>query len=390
MRSWIWWALGAVVAVGILAFVVLHRTNGTANAGADAAPSVALATVRYAGYDVTLDETGRVGAPAGTQAQLAFASPGILRNIYVHVGEHVSAGQALAALDMRPLALAAQQASADARAADAQAQAAAVDKYGTQLAVDRAALARSRHLYAAGVAAMKDVESARAQLASDEAASRGASAERIAAQAAAASAASRSELAATDLANATLRAPSAGVITAILHRPGEGVDSSTPVIALGPAAQGEVTLQVPSADAAQIAVGNAADIMLADGSAHARGHVTAVVPAVDPTTQAATVVLSGVPDGAVAGSAVRARITVAHVKGLLVPQSAVVADPQSGENVVFVRQRQKDGSFKFAERTVEIAHEDARLAEIRSGLRAGDRVAARGAFELLAPAGGGD
>ncbi len=73
----------------------------------------------------------------------------------------------------------------------------------------------------------------------------------------------------------------------------------------------------------------------------------------------------------------------------LVPESAIVADPQSGDTVLFVRQKQKDGSEKFAERVVHVAHEDGTTAELRDGVSAGEKIAAQGAFELLAPAGGG-
>ncbi len=385
MPRWIWWALGALVAI-VAAVLLLHRTP-PATTNADAGVSVPLATVRYGPFAVVLDEAGHIGAPSGTQSQLVFPNAGVLGALYVHVGERVRAGQPLAVLETRPRALAAQPAAADAQMASAQAQAAAVDKYSTQISVDRAALARARHLYAAGVAAEKDVQSARAQLAADEAAAQGASADRRAAQAQAQSADARAALASTALANATLRAPNAGVVTAILRRPGEGVDPSTPVIAIGPPSQGDVTLAVPSGDAAQIAVGDAAQIVI--GSERADGRVTAVVPAVDPATQAATVVLAGAPSDAVAGSAVRARITVAHVRGLLVPESSIVADPQSGDTVLFVRQKQKDGGEKFAERVVHVAHEDGTTAELRDGVSAGEKIAAQGAFELLAPAGGG-
>ncbi len=385
MARWIWWVLGAVAAIGG-AIAFLHRTP-PATTSPDPGVSVPLAIVRYGPFAVVLDEAGHIGAPSGTQSQLVFSNAGVLGAVYVHVGERVQAGQALAVLETRPLALAAQQAAADAQVAAAQAQAAAVDKYSTQLSVDRAALARARHLYAAGVAAEKEVQSARAQLAADEAAAQGASADRRAAQAQAQSADARAVLASTMLANATLRAPTAGVVTAIMRRAGEGVDPSTPVIALGPPSQGDVTLAVPSGDAAQIAVGDPARIIV--GTERAGGRVTAVVPAVDPATQAATVVLSGAPADAVAGSAVRARITVAHVHGLLVPESAIVADPQSGKTVLFVQQKQKDGRTKFAERAVHVAHEDGTTAELRDGVHAGDRIAAEGAFDLLAPAGGG-
>ncbi len=388
MRKWMW--AGVIVVVAIAGFFLLrHKSSPDAAAQSEAAPSVQLATVRYGDFSVVLSEAGHVGAPAGTTSQLSFPNPGILRNVYVRVGEHISAGEPLASQDTRPLSLAAQQAAADAQAAQAQASAAAVDRFSTKLAVDRAAVARAQRLYAAGVVAVKDVEAARAQLDADLADAKSAGANRTAAQAQAQSASVKAELANTDLARGTLTSPVDGVVTAINKRPGEPVDPTTPVISVGPPQQREATLQVPSADAAQITVGDPAKLHIAGVEASSAGRVLAVVPAIDPSTQAATVVVSGVPANAVGGNAVQADITVSNVHGLLVPQSAIVQDPQSGDNVVFVQQRQKDGSIKFAQRTVSIAHEDGKTAQLSAGVSPGQKVAAQGAFELLAPAGGG-
>lgn len=378
----------ALVIVAGIWWLLAHR--GAPESSAEATPSVQLAAVRFGDFAVMLDESGIIGAPAGSSTQLAFASPGVLRTLYVRVGSRVSAGEALAALDLQPLALAASGAQADAQAADAAANAAAVDRFTTRLAVDRNAVARQERLYRAGVVALKDVEDARATLAADQADARGAGAQITAARAQAASAADKATLAEGDLARATLRSPSDGVVTAILHRPGEPVDPSTPVVVVGPADQHEATLRVPSTDAMRIAVGNPVDFDVSGSGSGATGRVAAVIPAVDPSTQTATVVVSGVPPDAVAGGAVRARILVGHVRGLLVPLSAIVADPQNNDTVVFVRQRQKDGSYKFAQVVVGVKYEDRTTAVIASGLRPGESIAAQGAFELLAPAGSGD
>jgi membrane fusion protein, heavy metal efflux system len=388
-RRWIY--ASGVAAVAIIASIwwtFAHR--GAPESTADVTPSVQLAAVRFGDFTVVLDESGFIGAPAGSSTQLAFASSGVLRTLYVHVGDRVAAGQSLAALDVQPLALAARGAEADSRAADAAAVAAAVDRYSTRLIVDSNAVARQERLYNAGVVAFKDVEDARATLAADRADARGADAQSAAARALAASAADKAALAKNDLARATLRSPSDGVVTAILHRAGEPVDQSMPVVVVGPADQHEATLRVPSTDASQMAAGDTVDLVVSGSPQHAMGRVAAVIAAVDPATQTATVIVTGVPGDAVAGAAVRARIAVAHVRGLLVPQSAIVADPQNGDNVVFARQRQKDGSFKFAQIAVSVQHEDGSTALIAAGLRPGERVAAQGAFELLAPSGGGD
>jgi multidrug efflux pump subunit AcrA (membrane-fusion protein) len=398
-RVW-WWAVAAAAVVAVGAIFVARRENGPPPVVPS--PAIGLATVLYGGYAVVLDESGYVGAPAGTTTEFAFPNAGILREVYVRVGQHVVSGEALASLDRRALALDAAQARAEAQAVAAgyrggsvpnAAVSAARDRAQAareRVAAERAAVARAQRLYAAGIDALKDVQAARATLAADEAAAATARSDLraagsqpavIAAQVRSASAhADSAELA---LAQATLTASTSGFVTAIFHRPGETVDPTKPIVAVGPP-QDEVTLSVPGTDAAQIAIGNPVSLGFAGVPSDSRGHVSAIVPAVNPATQTATVVVTGVPRGAVAGTAVRAKITVARVRGLLIPESAIVADPQRGVNVVFVQQRRSNGTTTFVQRTVRVAHQDGTTAEVTGG-RTGERIAAKGAFELLAP-----
>jgi cobalt-zinc-cadmium efflux system membrane fusion protein len=308
----------------------------------------------------------------------------------VHIGEPVSSGEALAQLDTGGLSLAAAQAQADAQAAAANAQQSAIDRTSTKIAVDAAALHREQSLYAAGVAALKDVQAAQAQLAQDRAEAASAVTQRSGASAQAQSAQARAALAQRDLANGTLRAPSDGVVTAILKRPGESVDTTTPVVAIGPGSSHDVTLQVSSADAARVHNGNAVTMSIPGTDLRSSGTVAGVSPALDPATQSATVIVRGVPINAPAGSAVQASIDVAHDRGIVIPQTAIVQDPQTGDTLVFVQERDKSGNVKFAQRTVRVDHQNGSQALIGAGLKPGERIAAQGGFALLAPAGGGD
>ena len=398
------WFVAAVVAVIALAIAIVLRRS-PAPPAKTAGPSVSIATVRYGDYAVVLDEAGYAGAPAGTTAQLAFAGSGVLRDVYVHVGERVAAGEPLASLDTRALALDAAQARAEAQAAAAGYGGGSVPEAAVTAArerahaaadratADRAAVLRAQRLYDAGVDALKDVQAAQAQLSADEAAAttaqadlRGAGAQPSVVSAQVRAASARAASADLLLSQGTLTAPTGGYVVEIYHHAGEAVDASKPILAIGPP-QSEVTLSVPGTDAAQIAAGNPVELRVAGGAGSTGGRVVAVVPAVNQQTQTATVVVSAARAAAVAGSAVRARITVAHVRGLLVPESAIVEDPQRGESVVFVQRRNPDGGTTFAQRTVQIAHEDGTTAQLSSGVTAGERVAAQGAFELLAPSG---
>jgi multidrug efflux pump subunit AcrA (membrane-fusion protein) len=281
---------------------------------------------------------------------------------------------------------------------------------------DRTNLNRTEKLFAGGVSAQRDVQAAQAQLASDEADQRAADARVQAAgadfraalaqaRADAAQAASdvraasaqrgvlgaqlsgaqaRASAARLALDNAVLRAPQAGVVLAILKHPGESVDVTTTVVEVGPPEDAAVTLQIPGDAALRVHVGDPASVRLARGGPATEGRVAAVVPAVDPATQIATVVVAGVPSGAVPGDAISATITVGHRRGVIVPQAALVQDPQTGETVVFISGT--DG--KFAMRTVQLGASDDTSAVLVGGLKPGERIAARGGYELLAPSGG--
>ena len=385
-KNTLWIAVAAGLVVLALVIVLATR-RPAAPESAPVAPAVALATARVGTFTETLDATGRVGAPAGTQAKLAFAIPGVLQSVFVRVGEHVAAGQSLAVLDTRGLALSASQAQADTQVAAANQRSASVDRTSTKIAVDESALRRAQSLYAAGVVAHKDIEAAQAQIAADRADAAAIRAQAGAAGAQVSSAQARAALAQRDYANGVLRAAADGVVLAIYKQAGETVDPTGPVMAIGPASTNSVTLDVFANDAQRVKVGDAVTVRIVGTELRGHARVTSVVPSIDPATQSSTVVVSGVPSGAPGGSAVAATIDVATDRGIVVPQSAIVADPQTGGTLVFVQTKAKDGTFRFAQRAVVVARSNGSTALIRSGLRPGERVAAQGAFALLAPAG---
>lgn len=276
---------------------------------------------------------------------------------------------------------------------------------------DRVNLARQEQLFQAGISAERDVQAARTLLGADQADQRAAVA-RVAASGAdyhAALAQARADVAAASndvrassaqrgvlgdqvasararvaaarfaLDNTVLRAPSDGVVMAVLKHPGESVDPTTPAIEVGPSEDAAVTLQIPGDAARGIHVGNPVAIKLMQNDAHGSGTVAAVVPAVDPSTQITTVVVRGVPPNAVPGDAVAATVTVGRESGIIVPQTALVQDPQTGNTVVFV----VGSNGAFTMRSVKLGGSDDRDAVLRSGVRPGEHVAARGGYELL-------
>ncbi len=381
-------------AIAIVAIVVVLGAgwwfvtrNGPAAPPTDATPQVATALARDGAIDVTVDAVGRLGSSAGSDSRLAFAVAGRIASVYVHVGQHVAAGEPLAALDATSYLLASRQAGADATAAGAQAAAAGVDRWSAKIAYDEVALERARRLFAAGVNARKDVETADAQLASDQTERRAAGAGNAAASAQAQSAAARAALAAHDASNTVLRAPNAGIVTAVLHSVGESVDPTIPAIALAPLATGAITLDVSATDARRVAPGDPVHLHTDAGDAIA-GTVIGVAGAVDAASQSAQVSVRADVPAALVGSALAGQIVIARTHGTIVPYAAIVADPQTGKTLVFVRTKAKDGGTTFEPRDVRVVFSNATDAHV-TGLRPGERIAARGAFELLAPQGGG-
>ncbi len=451
--------LGFLLA-GLTAGCAAHAAP--ASEGADAGGSaIPKATAVFGSFTSRVHATGRVGAPAGSESKLAFAIPGIVQSVDVRVGDAVTAGQALMALDTRGLAIDARTAQQDAAAAaqlyaggsvgaagvasaraklaaaqsrlqalqsgsasassDAVSSASAVRASQAKVDADQRALDRAERLFAGGVAAAKDVEAARTTLALDrgdldanvskqrstQAGVGGAIVQARAdvrqaqsdlnvaeaagpvAQAQAGSAAAKYAQAQRLLANGVLRAPNDGIVLQILKHAGESTDATTPAVVVGPSSDRTITLAVSGTDGADVHAGESVDLRITARGLHATGIVRTIVPAVDPTTQSATVVVQGVPAGAAAGDAVDATIVVGTKRGVVVPTSAIVQDPQTGNTLVFVFAKQKDGSTKPVSRTVTLGPSDARSTLVASGLHAGETLAAQGAFDLLAPAGGG-
>ncbi len=286
-----------------------------------------------------------------------------------------------------------------------------------KVTADRRTLARQQTLFVGGVVASKDVEAARQVLAADEADARSADAKVAAAgalfdatirqsradvdqarsdlrvaqaqggvlAAQAAGAEARADAARRDVVRSTLRAPQSGVVLAILKHAGEAVDPTTPALVVGPPSGHSVTLAVSSLDARRMQPGNPVTMLSQDTGRSVSGRIEAVVPSVDPTTQTSTVVIDGAPLGARSGDAISARVTIGRASGVLVPSAAVVEDPGTGHTVVFVATGKKTSPFESREVTVTAS--DSRTAVIGSGVRAGERVASQGAYNLLAPNG---
>ena len=406
------WVIAVLAAIALIWILIVRSRPHEATAAAS--PDVKVARAALGDFAVRVPALGRVGAPAGSASSLTFSVPGIVQRIDVTVGEHVVSGQALAELDAATYINSVNQAQGDAIAAAgsygggsvpgaafASARAkleSAATQADLRVAADQRALERERTLYAAGVAAAKDVQAANALLIADQAQAKAdheqARADVRSAQAQFDVLRGQSERAQAalaqaqrDLSAATLRAPANGVVMAILKHPGEAVDSASAVVVLGPPSTAIASLYLPGADARGVKPGDHVDLSLTRSNESSNGVVTAVVPAVDPSTQESTVIVRGVPADALTGDAVRATIVTEIVHTVIVPMEAVVQDPQSGDTYVFVRTQAPDGTIKFEARKVTVRVSDADHAAVSQGLKSGEDVAAKGAFELLSVSG---
>jgi RND family efflux transporter MFP subunit len=371
-------ALGLAVLVVAL-FWLTRRSAETPPAALQ--PEVTLATVREGSVAESIELAGRVGPPAGTQTKLAFSVPGTIAGVDVRLGEQVEPGATLAHLDPTSYALSAQQAQAEAGAATQGTALASIDRISVRLRVDEAELARQQRLYHAGVVALRDVQAAEGTVAADRAEGASARVQLAQAQAQSRAATLHAAGASFDVARTTLRAPAAGTVVGVFVQPGQTVDPTIAVVALSSDRQGIATLDVPVTELTRITVG---DPVNAHASAIAwTGRVDGIATAVDPATGLAVVSVSGVPAGTPAGTPVDASVVVGESRGLVVPASAIIEDPQSGAQLVFVQHVDRSGVAHFTARTVTVGARSARVARVISGLRPGEQVAAEGAIDLL-------
>ncbi|TAM57989.1 HlyD family efflux transporter periplasmic adaptor subunit [bacterium] len=414
-------------AVLVLTGVLLHGRQGSAQS-AQSAPTTApaqhvqTAAVRIGSVAHEIRGEGRVAAASGGIAQLSFAEPGRIAAVDVHAGQHVTAGEVVARLDLTTVGaaangniqpLAVQQGAAQVRldvatrqlerarrlthspGSELSPEAAQVRQDQARLQGDRSALARQQTLLQGGVAALKDVEAARQQVALDAAALAADRAKlpdsllqarqnyaQALSDAAAGSAAL--EAARRGESNAVLRAPIDGVVTSVERNPGEWADAGAVVATVVNPDSAQLRVALSGDQAALVEAGNP----VRAGSAG--GRVLRVVRPLDPTTQMgqAVVAFDGAPRAAI-NSVLPVDIQTGVHRGVtLVPSSAVVQDPADGEYVVFVRNAK--GTFDAVK--VTLGWSQGGWQEVHSqGIKAGQTVATYGSYELLATgASGGD
>jgi RND family efflux transporter MFP subunit len=312
-------------------------------------PTISAETAKVARRTIVDDLVvrGAIAAVPNEDVKVSALVAGRVNAVAVAEGDTVSQGQVIAELDRQPLEDQRRQAAA------------AVEQAKAQVENARLNLQRNQQLFDRGIAAGKEVEDAKAQLAAGAAALEQATA--------ALSTANR------NIERAAVRAPIGGQVVKRMVSVGEQVDGTAaqPIMEIANLDRVELAANVPSEYLPRIKVRQTA-LISSDGSGREalRGTVIAISPAVDAVTNAALVRLRiANPEHALkVGMYAEGRVALAaHENALTVPPAALVRD-QRGSAVYVV-------AGDVAQRTeVKVGLEKPDAVEIVSGVNEGDTV----------------
>ena len=218
---------------------------------------VRVMTVAPAATSVAAELSGEVRPRI--ESRVGFRVAGRITDRKVEVGQRVAVGQVLATLDAADFKLGAE-------AARAQLEAARVDR--DQQRID---FKRFQELYKQGFISGADLERRRAQL--------------DAAEARHDSAAAQAEVSGNQAAYAELRAPEAGVITAVDAEVGQVVSAGQSVVRIAQSSEKEVVVALPESRLAELRRIPQVRVRLWSSGAELRGRVREIAPLADPATR---------------------------------------------------------------------------------------------------------
>jgi RND family efflux transporter MFP subunit len=335
--------LAAVAAAGC-------RRQSVEQVETNAAVPVVVQTAKIDTLRGVIIATGIVTAAPGGELTIVAPAPGRIAEVNGAEGDPMKAGAVVVRFDIPTLG------------AEVAARRAAVAQATARAEAARASFTRLSGLLAEGVAAPRDVEDAKRQQAEADADVQQA---RSAAEAAVAMA-DRS----------VVRAPFSGVIAKRFHNPGDLVDAaaSDPILKIIDPARQQVTATVPAADLPRVVVGHAADVKPAGIDQGDAAVVLAKSPQIDPGSATADVRLAFKrPTTLAAGTAVQVSIVAEERKdALVIPAAALVTE----DDELFVMVAGQDNkAHKFP---VAVGLVSQGLAQVTTGLKAGDKVIVRG------------
>ncbi len=315
------------------------------------AAKIAVEAVGNGGLKGELVTAGTVTAPPNGEAVIVARAAGNVTRVHRQLGDTVRAGEALALVESPEAATM----SADRGVANARVELA------------RKSYARESSLFTQGVTPRQDMEAALAALTVAESEARRAASVAQAAHVAA------------DGKSIAVVSPIGGKVTAQTATLGGFVQPQTELFRVAGDGPVQVEASLPAADIARVNAGDKATIVAA-GGATVEATVRSVTPTVSGSTRAATVVLTpaAAARGLIVGEGVQARLHLrGGAAGMVVPEDAV--QNVDGHDVLFVRTR--DG---FRVQPVLVGARSGGVAQIVSGVSAGQQVATRNAFLVKA------
>jgi RND family efflux transporter MFP subunit len=335
----------------VLAAAACRREEAAAP---EKAPSVQVLAVVMQALDPRIPVAGVLAPRPGRDVKVGALVPGRVDRVYVAEGDLVRAGQPLAHVEAQPL---------HDRVAESEAQ---KDQARAALENARVRLQRNEKLWKDGISSRQEVDDATAAL--------------VAAESAVKQALAVGGTASVQLDRATLRAPFAGVVAAILVPAGQPVDGSgTPVVEIADTKELDLRAPVPAARVGEVTVGQKAELFV-EGLGTVAGAVEAIAPLVDTATNTVIVrVRLANPEGRLRGGIFAKGVLHCPTRrGLAIPKSALL--PSEGGAAARVALVLPDGTV--GHRELGLGADVDGAVEVRSGLSAGDRVIVAGGYTL--------
>jgi RND family efflux transporter MFP subunit len=317
-------------------------------------PSVRVVTAHSSTVAARVPIAGVLAPLPGHDVKVGALVQGRVDQVFVAEGDVVKIGQPLAHVEAQPL----KDRVAESEAVQNQARA--------QVENARLKLQRTEKLWKDGITARQEVDDAKAAL--------------VAAESSLKQAETVGSTAGVQLGRATLRAPIAGVVAAILVPAGQPVNGdATPVVEVADTRELDLRAPVPASRVGEITVGQKAELGV-DGVGIVAGAVEAIAPLVDTATNTVTVRVrvtnqSGRLRG---GMFARGAILGAPHSGIAVPRSALL--PGDGGNATEVAVVKADGTVEH--RSVGLGSEWEGTVELTRGLEDGERVIVVGGYSL--------
>jgi len=307
---------------------------------------------------------------------------------YVQRGSKVRAGQLLAELENQDLAGAVTENQGGYDQAQAAYQA-AVQKAEHDLKLSKEVLDSAQkvyesrqNLYKQGAVSAKDLDDAQVSLTTAQNQYQAAQKEMDLKEAEGqlTAAKGRTESASAQLAYTKIVSPIDGVVTDRPVNVGETPASGSPILTVMDLSSIIARAHVAQQQAAQLNVGDAATVSVPGQSPNAKGKVTLVSPALDPssTTVEVWVQVPNPGDRMKPGSSASVAIVAQSVPHAIVaPAQALLTDTDGVTTVIVL-----DSDNKPHKQKVDVGIRDGDDVQITKGLKGGERVVTVGAFEL--------